>query len=254
MGKPLASPRIIVVMPAYNAAATLEATYDAIEPAGVDEIILVDDGSQDQTAAIAEKLPLRLIRHPRNLGYGGNQKTCYREALSRGADFVVMLHPDGQYDPKLLPQLLRPLLKDHADLVLGSRFLIPGGARRGGMPLYRFAANRFLSFWENLILRQRLSEYHTGYRAYSRRFLQTVPFDANANSFCFDTEILVQAVAFGLRITEVPITTRYFPGASSASLIECVKYGVLTLATLGKYLLHRHGLWSAQLFATQRPS
>jgi glycosyltransferase involved in cell wall biosynthesis len=241
-------PKVVVVMPAYNAAATLEATYRAIDTHWVDEIILVDDGSQDDTAAVAERLSLQVIRHQHNLGYGGNQKTCYREALRRGADIIVMLHPDGQYDPALLPNLIAPIAEGRADIVLGSRFLIPGGARRGGMPFYRFAANRMLTFWENLALRQRLAEYHTGYRAYSRRFLETVPFLRNANGFYFDTEILVQAVVFRQRLAEIPIATRYFPGASSASFGQCLIYGIMTLATLVKFLLHRCRLWQSPLF------
>lgn len=243
-----ARPKVIVVMPAYNAAATLEATYHAIDPRGLDEIILVDDCSQDETVAVAENLALRVIRHAQNLGYGGNQKTCYQEALRRGADIVVMLHPDGQYDPTLLPKLMQPLAEGRADIVLGSRFLIPGGARRGGMPLYRFLANRFLTFCENLVLRQRLSEYHTGYRAYSRAFLEAVPFQQNADGFCFDTEILVQTFAFRQRLVEIPITTKYFPGASSASLGQCVLYGLMTLLTLIKFLLYRWRLYTSPLF------
>jgi len=242
------TPKVIVVMPAYNAAATLETTYQAIDARCIDEIILVDDCSEDETVAVAERLSLRVIRHAKNLGYGGNQKTCYREALQRGADIVVMLHPDGQYDPTLLPKLIQPVAEGRADIVLGSRFLIPGGARRGGMPLYRFLANRFLTFWENLVLRQRLSEYHTGYRAYSRAFLETVPFRQNSDGFCFDTEILVQAVAFHWRLIEIPIITKYFPGASSASLGQCVIYGLMTLCTLIKFLLHRWRLYSSPLF------
>ncbi len=244
--------KVIVVMPAYNAAATLEATYRAIEARYIDEIILVDDCSNDETVDIAARLQLHLVRHSKNLGYGGNQKTCYREALRRGANIVVMLHPDGQYDPALLPELIRPIAEGRADAVLGSRFLIPGSARRGGMPLHRFAANRFLTFWENLVLRQRLSEYHTGYRAYSRAFLENVPFLRNSNSFCFDTEILVQAAVFRQRLVEIPIATRYFPGASSASLGQCVIYGLMTLVTLVKFLLHRWRLYSSKLFIPLR--
>jgi glycosyltransferase involved in cell wall biosynthesis len=244
--------KVIVVMPAYNAAATLEATYRAIDARCLDEIILVDDCSNDETVDIAARLPLHLVRHSQNLGYGGNQKTCYREALRRGADIIVMLHPDGQYDPALLPELIRPIAEGRADAVLGSRFLIPGGARRGGMPLYRFIANRFLTFWENLVLRQQLSEYHTGYRAYSRAFLENVPFMQNSNGFCFDTEILVQAVAFRQRLVEIPIATRYFSGASSASPAQCVIYGLMTLVTLVKFLLHRWQLYSSKLFIPLR--
>ena len=246
--KAIAHHKVIVVMPAYNAARTLEATYAAIDAAWVDEIILVDDDSRDDTLKVAEQLALRVIRHPHNVGYGGNQKTCYREALRLGADIVVMLHPDGQYDPKLLPQLIQPIAEGRADLVLGSRFLIRGGARRGGMPLYRWLANRFLTFCENLVLRQKLSEYHTGYRAYSRRFLETIPFMRNSDGFCFDTEVLVQALAFQQRLEEVPITTKYFAGASSASLPQCVIYGVKTLLTLGKLVLHQWHLRQCRLF------
>ncbi len=244
----IARHKVIVVMPAYNAAATLEATYSAIDAAWVDEIILVDDDSRDDTLKIAEQLALRAIRHPHNVGYGGNQKTCYREALRLGADIVVMLHPDGQYDPKLLPQLITPIAEGRADLVLGSRFLIRGGARRGGMPMYRWLANRFLTFFENLVLRQKLSEYHTGYRAYSRGFLETIPFMRNSDGFCFDTEVLVQAVAFEQRLVEVPITTKYFAGASSASFAQCLIYGAKTLLTLGKFVLHRWQWQQCRLF------
>lgn len=247
-----ATPKVIIVMPAYNAAATLEATYQAIDARCIDEIILVDDCSEDETVAVAERLALRVIRHSKNRGYGGNQKTCYRDALQRGADIVVMLHPDGQYDPTLLPKLILPLAEGRADIVLGSRFLISGAARRGGMPLYRFLANRFLTFWENLVLRQKLSEYHTGYRAYSRAFLETVPFRQNSDGFCFDTEILLQSVAFRQRLVEVPITTKYFPGASSASLGQCVTYGLTTLLTLLKFILHRRRLLSSTLFVQPR--
>jgi glycosyltransferase involved in cell wall biosynthesis len=239
---------VIVVMPAYNAAATLEATYHAIDSHAVDEIILVDDCSQDDTVALAERLSIPVIRHRANRGYGGNQKTCYCEALRRGADIVVMLHPDGQYDPTLLPTLIEPLAEGRADIVLGSRFLTPGGARLGGMPLYRLVANRFLTRCENLVLRQRLSEYHTGYRAYRRAFLEAVPFNGNSDGFCFDTELLVQAAAFRRRVVEVPITTRYLPGASSASLGQCIIYGVATLLTLVKFILHRQRWLSSRLF------
>ena len=244
----IAHRKVIVVMPAYNAAHTLAATYAAIDTAWVDEIILVDDDSRDDTLKIAEQLALRVIHHPHNVGYGGNQKTCYREALRLGADIVVMLHPDGQYDPKLLPQLIQPIAEGRADLVLGSRFLLRGGARRGGMPLYRWLANRVLTFFENLVLRQKLSEYHTGYRAYSRAFLETIPFMRNSDGFCFDTEVLVQAAAFKRRLVEVPIATKYFPGASSASLLQCLIYGVKTLLTLGKFLLHRLQWRQCRLF------
>lgn len=242
--------KVVVVMPAYNASRTLEATYESIDPKWVDEIILVDDYSEDDTVAVAKKLDLKVVRHAHNLGYGGNQKTCYQEALRIGADIVVMLHPDGQYDPTLIPEIIKPIQEQKADLVLGSRMMQPRKALAGGMPLYKFIANKFLTFCENFVLRQNLTEYHTGYRAYSRKFLETVPFLRNSNGYVFDTEILVQAVAFNQRIAEIPISTRYFEGASSASFWQSIVYGLQTLATICKYFLHRLNLWHCYLFAT----
>lgn len=240
--------KIVVVMPAYNAARTLKFTFNSIDTQLVDEIILVDDHSQDDTVAIAEKLDLQVIRHSRNLGYGGNQKTCYQEALRVGADIVVMLHPDGQYDPTLIPEIIKPIQEQKADLVLGSRMIHPRKALAGGMPLYKFIANKFLTFCENLILSQNLSEYHTGYRAYSRKFLEKVPFLRNSNGYVFDTEILVQAIAFKQRIAEITISTSYFDGASSASFWQSIVYGFKTLGTLYKYFLHRLNVSSCYLF------
>ena len=235
-------------MPAYNAAETLGMTYRAIPPGIADEILLVDDASRDGTVETARALGIPIIRHPHNVGYGGNQKTCYMEALRSGADIVVMLHPDGQYDPTILPQMIAPIREGRADLVLGSRFLIPGGARRGGMPLYKFISNRFLTGTENLVLGTRLSEMHTGYRAYSRRFLETVPFLRNSIDFAFDTEILFQAVRFGFRIAEVPVETKYFPGASSASLGQSTVYGLKTLRVALQWLLYRWGFAKPGVF------
>ena len=235
-------------MPAYNAAATLAMTYRAIPPNVADEIILVDDASRDATVETARALGIPIIRHPHNVGYGGNQKTCYMEALRSGADVVVMLHPDGQYDPSILPDVIAPIRMGEADLVLGSRFLTPGGARAGGMPLYKFLANRFLTRVENLVLGTRLSEMHTGYRAYSRRFLETVPFLRNSIDFAFDTEILFQAVRFGFRIAEIPVATKYFPGASSASLGQSTVYGLKTLGVAARFLLSRWGLAKPAIF------
>jgi glycosyltransferase involved in cell wall biosynthesis len=213
----LADRTVVIVMPAYNAARTLAETWQRIPKQWVNLVILVDDHSKDDTVGVARSLNLHVISHPHNVGYGGNQKTCYMEALRRGADVVVMLHPDGQYDPTLVPDLVRPVLRGEADLVLGSRFLIRGGARRGGMPLYKYVSNRFLTEFENLALRRRFSELHTGYSAYSRTFLETVPFLRNSNDFVFDTEVVAQAVAFGFRVAEVPVATRYFPEVSSAA-------------------------------------
>jgi len=241
--------KIAVVMPAYNAAATLGATYERIPPGFADEIILVDDASIDTTPAVAEQLGLRVIVHPHNVGYGGNQKTCYMEALRLGADIVIMLHPDGQYDPEILPEMAGPIRRGQAHVVIGSRMLAPGGARAAHMPWWKIIANRFLTACENLVLRQGLSEYHSGYRAYSREFLETVPFLRNDNGFVFDTEILAQATAFGFKIHEVPARTRYFKEASSVGFGTSVKYGFGTLNAMLKYVLHRLGIKRSRLFS-----
>lgn len=239
---------VMVVMPAYNAARTLAQTWQAIPKDWIDRVILVDDSSRDETVRVAEELNLHVIRHPHNVGYGGNQKTCYMEALRLGADVVVMLHPDGQYDPTLLPDLVRPIIAGEADFVLGSRFAVKGGALRGGMPLYKFISNRFLTTVENLVLRRSFTELHTGYRAYSRRFLETVPFLRNSNDFSFDTEVVAQAVRFGFEVTEAPVETRYFPEASSANFRQSVVYGLKTLWVMGIYLADRLGLRRSRLF------
>jgi glycosyltransferase involved in cell wall biosynthesis len=243
-----AGKRVIVVMPAYNAAQTLERTWRQIPASWVDKIILVDDASRDGTAEVARALSLELIEHHHNVGYGGNQKTCYTAALREDADVVVMLHPDGQYDPTLLPDLVRPILRGEADMVLGSRFLDPGGARRGGMPLYKYVSNRFLTSAENLVLRRRFSELHTGYRAYSRKFLEAIPYLRNADDFVFDTQVIAQAVAWQMRIVEVPVATKYFPEASSASFRQSLVYGVKTLTTMLRLVLHRAKLLPSRLF------
>jgi glycosyltransferase involved in cell wall biosynthesis len=241
--------RIVVVMPAYNAAQTLELTWRDIPAEWVTSVILVDDASRDETVEVAKALPLEIIHHHRNVGYGGNQKTCYTAALREGADVVVMLHPDGQYDPRLLPALVRPILRGEADMVLGSRFLDPGGARAGGMPLYKYLSNRFLTTVESWVLRQRFSELHTGYRAYSREFLETVPYLRNANDFVFDTQMIAQAIHWKQRIVEVPVATKYFPEASSASLRQSIVYGIKTLVTVGRLALHRLRILRSRLFS-----
>jgi glycosyltransferase involved in cell wall biosynthesis len=242
------SPSVVVVMPAYNAARTLAATWQAIPLDVVDEVILVDDGSVDATLDVAAKLPMRTVPLPHNVGYGGNQKTCYLEALRIGAEIVVMLHPDGQYNPALIPEMIAPIAAGEADMVLGSRLLTPGGARAGGMPLYRYLSNRALTTIENRALRTSFSELHTGYRAYNRKFLETVPFLRNSSDFVFDTQIIAQAVAFGLRVAEVPIETRYFAEASSTSMRANVRYGLGTLTTMARLVLHRRRLVRSRLF------
>ena len=203
------SPKVVVVMPAYNAARTLERTYNDLPAHVVHHIILVDDVSQDETVEIAERLGLKTVIHVQNRGYGGNQKTCYLEALKDDADVVVMLHPDYQYDSRLVPELIAPILAGQADMVLGSR-LAGGSALAGGMPLWKYISNRGLTIVENLVLGQQLTECHTGFRAYSRRLLETIPFLLNSDKFVFDTEVIAQAVAFGFRIAEIPVPTRYF--------------------------------------------
>lgn len=236
-------------MPAYNAARTLEDTYRGLAMDVVDEVILVDDVSHDETVDIAERLGLKVVVHIQNRGYGGNQKTCYLEALRSGADVVVMVHPDNQYDSTLVPQMIQPILEEQAEIVLGSRFL-SGTALSGGMPWWKFIANRFLTGVENLIFGLGLSEYHTGFRAYSRRLLETLPFLLNSDDFVFDQEIMVQALCFGFRVREVPVPTRYFPEASSVNFQRSVKYGFAVLWLVVRYLLHRaHVVRSRQFTA-----
>jgi glycosyltransferase involved in cell wall biosynthesis len=242
--------RVVVVMPAYNAARTLEATYRGLAMDVVDEVILVDDVSHDETVEIAERLGLKVVVHVQNRGYGGNQKTCYLEALRSGADVVVMVHPDNQYDSTLVPQMIEPILAGRADIVLGSR-LLSGTALSGGMPLWKFVANRFLTIVENAAFGLHLSEYHTGFRAYSRRLLETLPFLLNSDDFVFDQEIMAQAVCFGFRSGEVPVPTRYFAEASSVNFQRSVDYGFDVLGLVVRYVLHRGGLVRRRQFSVR---
>jgi glycosyltransferase involved in cell wall biosynthesis len=240
--------RVVVVMPARNAARTLADTVAAIPTDWVDEVILVDDKSTDETVALARDLPVHLVWHPHNVGYGGNQKTCYLQALQRDADIVVMLHPDGQYEPSLIPEMLGPILRGEADFVLGSRFAEPGMARGGGMPLWKYVANRSLTTIENAVLGTHLTEMHTGYRAYSRKLLLEVPFLRNALDFSFDSEMIMQSVHFGFRLTEVPARSRYFDDASSISLRPSIVYGLKTLWAAVRLVLHRRGIWQSRKY------
>nr|MCB4790830.1 glycosyltransferase family 2 protein [Candidatus Liberimonas magnetica] len=241
-------PKVTIVMPAYNAEKTLEKTLNAIPKGSYDEIILVDDASKDQTAELARKLGLKVIVHPKNLGYGGNQKTCYTEALKAGADIVVMLHPDYQYDPRLVPYLAGLIKEDICDIVLANRIRTRKEALDGGMPLYKYLFNRMLTFIENLFLGLNLSEYHTGYRAFSRRALEEIPWIQNSNDFVFDQEILIQAAYFGFRIGDIPVAAKYFPEASSINFQRSVKYGLETLLNVSKSVLHRSGLANFKMF------
>jgi glycosyltransferase involved in cell wall biosynthesis len=242
-----AKPRVVVVMPAYNAAKTLRITYGDIPRQRVDGIILVDDGSTDETLAIARELNLTAFVHARNFGYGANQKTCYTEALKDGAGIVVMLHPDYQYDPALLPDLVAPIETGEADIVLGSRFLM-GSVMKQGMPWWKYISNRFLTKVENLFLGWKLSEYHTGYRAYSRQVLEELPFLLNSDKFVFDQEILVQAAERRFRVKEVPVPTKYFPEASSANFVASCIYGLSILLLLSRYTLHRASILKQKQF------
>jgi glycosyltransferase involved in cell wall biosynthesis len=244
--------KVVVVMPAMNAARTLEQTFGAIPADWVDEVILVDDYSTDETVELARKLPLHVVWHPHNAGYGANQKTCYLEALQRDADAVVMLHPDGQYEPELIPSMVEPILRDRADLVLGSRLAVPGMALENGMPRWKYYVNRALTAVENRVMGTHLSEAHTGYRAYSRRLLLTVPFLRNSSDFSFDSELLMQASYFGLRIEEVPASGRYFDEASSVGLRSGAVYGLKTLWAGVRLLLHRARLLPSKKFRSPR--
>jgi glycosyltransferase involved in cell wall biosynthesis len=237
----LGGQRIIVVLPAYNAAATLSRTVAEIDRSIVDDIILTDDGSADDTVRLARELGLHTIVHPKNLGYGANQKTCYSAALARGADIVVMLHPDYQYSPKLVPAMVSMIVSGHYDAVLASRILC-GGAVNGGMPLWRYIGNRVLTFVENILMGQKFSEFHSGYRAWSRRVLETLPLERCSDDFVFDNQMIAQALHAGFRFGEISCPTRYFKEASSIDFGRAVIYGFRVLETGVRYWLARAGI------------
>jgi glycosyltransferase involved in cell wall biosynthesis len=241
--------RVVVVMPAYNAAATLRQTCSEVPLDVVDEVLLVDDSSSDSTVELAREIGLTTFVHDRNLGYGRNQKTCYREALARGADIVVMLHPDYQYPPKLVVSLASLIAYDEYDVALGSRILGVGALQRG-MPLYKYISNRFLTLIQNILLNYKLSEYHTGYRAFSRRVLEELPLEEGSDDFVFDNEVLAQAVYFKYRIGEVSCSAKYFAEASSINLPRSVKYGLGVLGTSLKFRLQRMGLARFRVFSS----
>lgn len=248
---PIKGKKVVIVMPAYNAAKTLEKTYKEIPLGSYDEIILTDDASKDSTVELAKKLNLIVIQHQQNKGYGGNQKSCYNKALEIGADVIVMLHPDYQYDPRIIPNITLPVIEDQADIVLASRMIrdpMMGGPMKGGMPLYKFIANRFLTIFENWALQTYFSEFHTGYRAFSRKALESIPYNRNSDNFVFDNEIIVQGVIKRLRFKEVPVTARYFSDASSVNLRGSVNYGLQVAATTLKYLMHKHKIIKCGLF------
>ncbi|MFA5437786.1 MAG: glycosyltransferase family 2 protein [Candidatus Omnitrophota bacterium] len=240
--------KIIAVLPAYNAAKTLEITVRDIPKDTVDDIILVDDASSDNTVAIANRLGLKVFSHKSNLGYGANQKTCYLKALEMEADIVVMVHPDYQYDPLSIPELVKPILDQKADAVFGSR-MMKGGALEGGMPLWKHNANILLTALENVVLGTYLTEYHSGFRAYSAKYLRSINFTANSDNFVFDTEIIVQGLMHNMKIEEIPIKTRYFREASTIKFFPAVLYGLGILKTMLKYILHKSRILRFRQFA-----
>ncbi len=240
--------KVIVVMPAYNAEKTLERTLKDIPNDCVDEIILTDDCSQDGTVELAKKLGLQVFVHQKNMGYGANQKTCYDEAFKLGGDIIVMVHPDHQYDPKVIPQLIKPLLNEECDAVFGSRML-GGRPLEGGMPKWKYLANIFLTALENAVFYMYLTEYHSGFRAYSRKYLETVKYKLNSDDFVFDSEIIAQGVVHNIRIKEIPIKTRYFKEASQIGFWRSVVYGLSTLKMLVKFKLHKKGIKKFRMFS-----
>jgi glycosyltransferase involved in cell wall biosynthesis len=242
------SGRVIVVMPAYNAARTLRQTFRDLPEGTIDEVVLVDDASQDETVEVARSLGIRVLEHAQNRGYGGNQKTCYEEALARGAEIVILLHPDYQYDPRLIPMLVLPIRLGIYDLMLGSRVRTRSECLAGGMPLYKYLGNRFLTLVENLLLGQNLSEFHTGMRAYRRDVLERLPWRRFSDDFVFDSQFLISAIEARFKVGEIPVPVRYMPEASSIGWSRSVRYGFGTLGVVFAFLLHRLGLRRHPMF------
>ncbi|MFH1413858.1 MAG: glycosyltransferase family 2 protein [Candidatus Omnitrophota bacterium] len=240
--------KIVVIMPAFNAARTLKKTFDSISHDIVDHIILTDDGSIDRTVTISKQLGIKTFIHKKNKGYGANQKTCYREALKAQADIVVMLHPDCQYDPRVIPFAVGFIATDICDIVIGSRIRTRRETLEGGMPLYKYISNRFLTALENMILGQNLGDFHSGFRVYKREVLEKINYRNNSNDFIFDTEFLAQAVYFGFRIGDIPIPTRYFPEASSINFKRSLKYGIQNLWVMLKYILEKTKIFHFKIF------
>jgi len=236
--------RIIAVLPAYNAERTLAATLADVPVGSIDEVLLVDDGSTDNTVRVAREMGLTVIQHPQNRGYGGNQKTCYRYALEHGADIVVMIHPDYQYDSRVIPHAVGVIELGICDVILGNRIRSRQEAFAGRMPTYKYFANRALTLFENFTLGQNLGDFHSGFRVYRREVLEKVPFERNSDDFVFDTQFLVQAVHLGFRLGDIPVPVRYFDEASSINFKRSLKYGLSTVSTVGRWWLHRAGVRS----------
>lgn len=241
--------KVIAVMPAYNAELTLEKTFRDIPKGSVDEVIVTDDCSSDRTVEIAKSLGITVLRHSENKGYGANQKTCYDAALDEEADAVVMIHPDYQYDSRVIPYALGFLSVGVCDVVMGSRIRTRREALKSGMPFYKYISNRFLTIIENIILGQNLGDFHSGFRAYTRKVLETIPYKKNSNDYVFDTEFLAQAVFFGFKIGDIPIPCRYFEEASSINFIRSTKYGLQTLSVMAKYIVQKTGLINFKIFS-----
>lgn len=244
--------RTVAVMPAYNAESTLEQTINDFPPGTVDETILVDDCSSDNTADLARRLGLKVIVHESNLGYGGNQKTCYRQALDSGADFIVMIHPDYQYDSRVIGAAVEILRLGICDCILGSRIRTRNEALAGGMPVYKYIANRALTTFENICLGQNLGDFHSGFRAYRREVLETIPYESNSDDFVFDSEFLAQVVHFGFKLGDIPVPVRYFDEASSINFRRSMTYGLATLGVLARYWANRLKIIRSPLFQEKK--